>query len=336
MSGERSDDRSRPSLDEVLGAVRRNLQAGSLGDSLSCGPFTLLQLLGEGGVAQVFAACRAGADPSPTHAVKLMRPGIDSEELLARFDRERSLLERLDHPGIIRVTDAGIHASGSPWLAMPLVHGPAITVAADVARLDLQARLKLFISMVKAIAAAHGEGIIHRDLKPANILVEPVERKLQVRVIDFGLARAVSDAGRLTPSGVSHRMGTPDYMAPEQWALGLAACDARADVFALGIILGELMSGCLPRAIPATAEPTPTAKPARHRTAPSPVISPTAALDALMQREPSSAREHARRRSLSLRQLRATLAPVDGIVEQLTAAEPDRRPANAQAVLDLL
>jgi serine/threonine protein kinase len=331
-----ADDRMDQSLDALLGAVRRDLRTGGLGQALACGPFTLLHMLGEGGVAQVFAASRAGAAAEPTHAVKLMRAGLDSEELLARFDRERALLERLDHPGIVKVGDAGIHSSGSPWFAMPLVHGPAITIAADLARLDLPARLKLFAQAVQAVAAAHGAGIIHRDLKPANILVEPVERKLQVRVIDFGLARAVSDAGRLTPSGVAHRMGTPDYMAPEQWALGLAACDARADVFALGIILGELMSGCLPRATPATSEPTPTAKPARPRPAPSPVISPTAGLDALMQREPSKARDLARRRSLSLRQLRAALTPVDGIVEQLTAAEPDRRPANAQAVLDLL
>lgn len=335
MSAE-PQDWTKSTLDDVLGAIRKDLQAGGLGQALSCGPFTLLQLLGEGGVAQVFAACRAGSDQTPTHAVKLMRPGIDSEELLSRFDRERSLLEQLHHPGIIRVTDAGVHSSGTPWFAMPLVHGPAITIAADLARLNLKQRMSLFVQAVSAIAAAHREGILHRDLKPANILVEPVDRRLNARIIDFGLARAMSDVGRLTPSRSVHRMGTPDYMAPEQWDLGLAACDSRADVFALGIVLGELMTGCLPRSTPSAEEPTKTVRSARRHAAPSPVIAPSMALDNLAQQEPDKAHDVAQRRSMSLRQLRLALAPADALVALLTASDPDQRPSDAQAVLELL
>jgi len=331
-----ADDRMDQSLDALLDAVRRDLRTGGLGQSLACGPFTLLHMLGEGGVAQVFAASRAGAAAEPTHAVKLMRAGLDSEELLARFDRERALLERLDHPGIVKVGDAGIHSSGSPWFAMPLVHGPAITIAADLARLDLPARLKLFAQAVQAVAAAHGAGIIHRDLKPANILVEPVERRLQVRVIDFGLARAVGAAGRLTPTGVAHRMGTPDYMAPEQWDGGLAACDARADVFALGIMLGELMAGCVPRPEHAHSTQSSASKQARPRPAPMKPIPPSTAFDALALRDSTKAREIAKRRSTTQRDLRSALERLDPLVATLTASEPASRPVDATAVLDLL
>lgn len=331
-----TDEPPEPTLDDLLGSVRRDLRQGALGRALSCGPYTLIQVLGEGGVAQVFAASKGGADSGPTHAVKLMRPGLDSEDVLARFERERALLARLHHPGIVTACDAGMHPSGSPWFAMPLVHGPAITVAADLARLGIGERLDLFRQVVAAIAAAHGAGIIHRDLKPANILVEPVERRLHARVIDFGLARAVCDAGRLTPSGAAHRMGTPDYMAPEQWEGGLAVCDARADVFALGIVLGELMCGCVPRLMPADGERSSASNGPHTRRAPTAPIPPSAALDALSRQDAVRVDDIAKRRATSQRALRKALLGLDPLVARLTANDPADRPADASAVLALL
>ncbi|NBX37099.1 MAG: serine/threonine protein kinase [Planctomycetes bacterium] len=337
--------RCKPTLDDVLLALRAEVREGQLADALQCGPFTLLSRIGEGAVAEVFSAAR-GTGRGATHAVKLLRAGIDSEEMLERFARERRIVESLAHPGIVPVIDAGVHASGSPWLAMPLVRGSAVTHAADDAALDVESRLVLAVRLVSAIAAAHAAGVVHRDLKPGNALAEVTkDGALQPRVIDFGMARSVISSGmRLTPISPAHRMGTPAYMAPEQWDLGLAACDASADVFALGMILGELLCGLVPRdgawmkaRSDASAAQSGRSRSAARRSRPGNAMPPTQVLRALTLTDPLRADQIAeRRRCRSGDELAAKIEDFDSLVARCCAERPEGRPADAGALLALM
>lgn len=241
--------RADEALRGVLRALGDDVRRDFTGDARQHGPYRVLRMVGSGATSEVYAACREGdPDGSVRFAVKVIRPGADVREVLARFERERELIARVGHPAIVPVIESGFTPDGRPWFAMPLVEGSPITIAAEDAGLSPEARLALFARVLDAVAAAHAAGVIHRDLKPANILVERASDSLQPRLIDFGVARAVSGGlTRLTPNDHVHRLGTPDYMPPEQWRDGVAACDARSDVFALGIVLGELAAGALPR-----------------------------------------------------------------------------------------
>lgn len=236
-------------LEGLLRALGEDVRADFAQAAAQYGDFRPVRLIGEGATSEVYAAARSGdADGVVRYAVKVIRPGADVREVLARFERERELIARVGHPAIVPVIESGFTPDGRPWFAMPLVEGSPITIAAEDAGLSPEARLALFARVLDAVAAAHAAGVIHRDLKPANILVERAGEALQPRLIDFGVARAVSGGlTRLTPNDHVHRLGTPDYMPPEQWRDGVAACDARSDVFALGIVLGELAAGALPR-----------------------------------------------------------------------------------------
>src|SRR5205807_8386220 len=174
-----------------------------------------------------------------------IRPGLAWPDLVSGFAREAHVLGRRHHPGIAQVYAAGVTDDGQPYFAMELVHGPPLIEFASRQRLDTAARLALVARVCDAVQHAHDRGVIHRDLKPANILVEETG---QPKVLDFGVAR-VTDADLLTAAGLTRTgqlLGTPNYMSPEQVAGDPAAIDRRADVYALGVMLFELLAHRLP------------------------------------------------------------------------------------------
>jgi serine/threonine protein kinase len=210
------------------------------------GPYKLVSVLGEGGFGTVWLAERR--EPMVQRvALKIIKPGMDSSSVIARFEQERQALAVMDHPNVARVFDGGVTERGRPYFVMELVKGAPITAYADRQRLTLRERLALFVPVCEAVQHAHIKGIIHRDLKPSNVLVEHVDGRSVVKVIDFGIAKA-TDASAVQHSVFSMEgqfIGTPEYMSPEQ-AGGHADVDTRTDVYALGVTLYELLVGALP------------------------------------------------------------------------------------------
>jgi serine/threonine protein kinase/tetratricopeptide (TPR) repeat protein len=216
------------------------------GEDQQIGPYRVLQRLGEGGFGSVYEA----EQEHPVRrrvALKLIKLGMDTEQVIARFEAERQALAMMDHPHIARVLDAGATEKGRPYFVMDLVKGVPITDYCDRERLPVEARLKLFEQVCSAVQHAHTKGVIHRDLKPSNVLVSTQDGQPFARVIDFGIAKAT--AARLTEKVlVTHLhqpMGTPLYMSPEQ-AAGSADIDTRTDVYSLGVLLYELLTGTTP------------------------------------------------------------------------------------------
>jgi WD40 repeat protein/predicted Ser/Thr protein kinase len=207
------------------------------------GRYRVVRVLGEGGMGTVYEAEQD--NPRRTVALKVIQPGLASDSLLQRFAREAQILGRLQHPGIAQVYDAGVSESGRPYFAMELIAGVPLDRYAREQALDLRGRLELFARVCDAAQHAHERDVIHRDLKPANILVEASG---QPRVLDFGVARAAHNGltagGSRTEAG--QLIGTLNYMSPEQASADPAAIDARADVYALGVILYELLAQRLP------------------------------------------------------------------------------------------
>jgi len=213
------------------------------------GRYKLLQVIGEGGFGRVFLAEQT-EDVRRRVALKIIKFGMDTRQVVARFEAERQALAMMAHPNIAGVLDAGATPSGRPYFVMEYVVGDAITEFSDSHRLDVRSRLDLFAQVCQAVQHAHTKGILHRDLKPGNILVSMVDGKPSAKVIDFGIAKAVTasmDALTAKTLFTEHRqlVGTPEYMSPEQ-AEGLADIDTRADVYALGVLLYELITGVLP------------------------------------------------------------------------------------------
>ena len=217
-----------------------------LAELVFAGRFKLRQKLGEGGMGEVWVADQA-APVQRRVAVKVVRPGLDSERMLARFDQERQALALMDHPNIAKVLDAG-EADGRPYFVMELIKGVPITEYCDRARLSPRDRLALFVPVCEAVQHAHQKGVVHRDLKPSNILVALYDGRPVPKVIDFGIAKATGP--RLTDRSiyteVGALIGTLEYMAPEQAELNNLDIDTRADVYALGAILYELLTGSVP------------------------------------------------------------------------------------------
>jgi WD40 repeat protein/serine/threonine protein kinase len=211
------------------------------------GPYRLLKRLGEGGMGEVFLAEQQGPIRR-TVAVKVLKPGAIDRQAAARFEFERQALAILNHQAIAKVFDAGFADDGRPYLAMEYVPGAWLTTFADNAGLAIDERLALFGEVCDAVHHAHQKGIIHRDLKPSNILALRQDDRIVVKVIDFGIAKVLgpklTDESLYTQQGLV--LGTPEYMSPEQAGSRTSHVDARTDIYALGLILYELLTGVLP------------------------------------------------------------------------------------------
>lgn len=211
------------------------------------GPYRLLQRVGEGGMGEVWLA----EQTTPIHrtvALKVIKAGMDTKAVVARFESERQALALMDHPNIARVFDAASTVEGRPYFVMEYVPGLPITEYCDKHRLTVKERLKLFVQVCGGVQHAHQKAIIHRDLKPSNVLVVQQENKAIPKIIDFGLAKAtaqpLTDKTMFTELGVM--VGTPEYMSPEQADLREQNIDTRTDVYSLGVILYQLLVGVLP------------------------------------------------------------------------------------------
>src|SRR5262245_57973489 len=212
------------------------------------GAYTVESPLGEGGMGSIWLARRSDGTYESKVAIKLVRPGLDSRQVLSRFESERQSLARMNHASIARVLDAGTAPDGRPFFVMEYVDGRALTDYCDEKRLPLRVRLSLFLDVCAGVQHAHRNGFIHRDLKPSNILVAESDGKPVPKIIDFGIAKAVgSDNAPALVTRQGDWIGTPAYMSPEQWSGTGGAVDTRTDVYALGIILHELLVGVRPR-----------------------------------------------------------------------------------------
>jgi serine/threonine protein kinase len=211
------------------------------------GPYKLLEQIGEGGMGTVFMAEQVQPIRRKV-ALKIIKPGMDTKQVIARFEAERQALALMDHPNIARVLDAGATESGRPYFVMELVRGIPITDYCDREKLSIADRLELFVLVCQAVQHAHQKGIIHRDLKPSNVLVTLHDGVPVPKVIDFGIAKATGQqlTERTLFTGFVQFVGTPLYMSPEQSELSGLDIDTRSDIYSLGVLLYELLTGTTP------------------------------------------------------------------------------------------
>lgn len=225
-----------------------NKNAESPGDHPSqIGSYKILDVLGEGGMSIVYLAEQT--EPVKRQvALKIIKLGMDSKQVVARFESERQALAVLDHPNIAKVFDGGIDESGRSYFVMERVHGIPITDYCDSNRLDTNARIRLFVDVCSAVQHAHHKGLIHRDLKPSNILVGVIDGAPQVKIIDFGIAKATSTTftDKTLFTKIGQIVGTPQYMSPEQADITGLDVDTRTDIYSLGVVCYELLVGTLP------------------------------------------------------------------------------------------
>ncbi|USN99467.1 MAG: serine/threonine protein kinase [Phycisphaeraceae bacterium] len=293
-----------PGMDELLDAE---------GSGEMIGPYRLIRRAGEGGFGVVWEAEQT--EPIRRRvAIKLIKPGMDSRQVLRRFDSERRTLARLDHPGIARVLDAGTTPRGRPYFLMDFIDGTPITSYCDEHRLPIAARIGLFSQVCAAIEHAHQRGVIHRDVKASNVLVVDADDGPSVRVIDFGIARALDedDDGRTRMTRAGQFVGTPASMSPEQ--LAGEPVDTRTDVYALGVLLYELLTGERPFA---DASVTPASRESPGR--------PSTRFTATGERTEAAAEARGARPAEIGRSLRGEL---DWIVLRAIEHDPERRYAS--------
>ncbi|MDZ4783406.1 MAG: serine/threonine-protein kinase [Planctomycetia bacterium] len=211
------------------------------------GPYKLLQQIGEGGMGTVFMAEQT--EPlQRTVALKVIKPGMDTRQVIARFEAERQAVAMMDHPNIAKVLDAGTTESGRPYFVMELVKGVPITQYCDDKHLPVRARLELFVQVCQGVQHAHEKGIIHRDIKPNNVLVAEYDDHAVPKVIDFGVAKATAQklTERTLFTEFGQVLGTMEYMSPEQAKLNQLDVDTRSDIYSLGVLLYELLAGSTP------------------------------------------------------------------------------------------
>lgn len=217
------------------------------GPGTKIGPYRLMEQIGEGGFGLVFVAEQQ--EPVKRRvALKVIKPGMDTRQVTARFTQERQALALMDHPNIARVLDAGTTESGRPYFVMELVKGVPITEYCDKHQLPPKERLELFITVCQAIQHAHLKGVIHRDIKPSNVLVTSHDGRPVVKVIDFGVAKAIHQplTERTIYTNIAQMIGTPLYMSPEQAEMSGLDIDTRSDIYSLGVLLYELLTGTTP------------------------------------------------------------------------------------------
>jgi WD40 repeat protein/serine/threonine protein kinase len=241
---------------EKAGAFMRRPAAAELtagyeplteGPGTIIGRYKLLQQIGEGGFGIVYMAEQK--EPVKRRvALKIIKPGMDTREVVARFEAERQALALMDHPNIAKVLDAGTTETGRPYFVMELVKGVSIAEFCDQNQLPARARLELFVPVCQAVQHAHQKGVIHRDLKPSNILVTLHDGQPVPKVIDFGVAKALNQelTEKTLFTAYGHMVGTPQYMSPEQAEMSGLDVDTRSDVYSLGVVLYELLTGTTP------------------------------------------------------------------------------------------
>ncbi len=308
-------------IERSLRALGAEVDAALDDRELRCGPYLLMEEIGEGGYGVVYVAIQD--EPVERRvAVKLLKHGLGTRDVLRRFRTEQQALARIDHPCVASILEAGVTPDGRPWFAMPLIEGDSITAACDDARLGVPERLTLLARVCDGVHAAHVQGILHRDLKPGNVLVAgAADGSLAPKIIDFGIAKALDaeHAHEATLTQPGRTVGTPAYMAPEQLDHASPTSDVRSDVYALGVLIAEVLSGCRPDH---DADP--------HRRAP---LRPSRMVESLGLEDARVAAEH---RGLhggeSLR--RALAGDVDAIVAKATMPEPGLRYQSAEALAD--
>ncbi|MEE9128917.1 MAG: protein kinase [Phycisphaerales bacterium] len=239
------EDASTADIDPTV--LRDPRPSGQLTLGQRIGRYIIREILGEGGFAVVYLA----EQTEPVHrrvALKVIKLGMDTKQVIARFEAERQALAMMDHPNVAKVFDAGSTETGRPYFVMELVKGVFITEYCDRHRLTTRQRLELFMQVCQAVQHAHQKGIIHRDITPSNLLVTVKEGQPQVKVIDLGIAKAIER--RLTEKTIyteqGQLIGTPEYMSPEQAEMGALDIDTRTDIYSLGVLLYELLTGALP------------------------------------------------------------------------------------------